>query len=44
MVFESQLAQAVAGAAGLWVGTAGPAASQKLFITLSKTSFFTKKK
>ena len=23
--FESQLAQAVAGAAGLWLGTAGPA-------------------
>ena len=33
--FESQLAQAVAGAAGLWLGTAGPAGFQKQLKTLS---------
>ena len=33
--FESQLGEAVAGAAGLWLGTAGQAGSQKPLKTLS---------
>ena len=33
----------MAGAAGLWLGTAGPAGSQKQLKTLSKTSCFSQK-